>query len=69
MLLWSGGWILVCILTTAAVLFFKFRHIVDASTGSAGIGAVSFTINVFVLAILLGPPVVLIAVWLFARLF
>ena len=68
-LLLSGGWILVCILTTAAWLLLRVRHVFDASTGSGGIGAVSFGINALVLAIPLAPPVILIMAWLIAHRF
>ena len=67
-LLLCGGWILVCVLTTAAWLFIRFRNF-EASTGSGGIGAVSFGINILVLLIPLAPPVMLIVAWLIAHRF
>jgi hypothetical protein len=66
-LLLSGGWILVCVLATAAWLFFWFRNVFEVSTGSGGIGAVSFGINALVLAIPIAPPVILIVAWLIAH--
>jgi hypothetical protein len=68
-LLLSGVWILVCVLATAAWVLFQFRNAVDVSSGSAGIGAVSFGINVLLLVIPIGPPVILIGAWLVARWF
>ena len=67
-LLVSGAWILVCILAVVAWLFLQFRS-VQVTSGSAGIGAVSFRINVFLLLIPFAPPVVLIVAWLVARWF
>ena len=66
-LLLSVGWILLCVLTTAAWVFVRFRQVFDASTGSGGIGAVSFGINALVLAIPLAPPAILILAWLIAQ--
>ena len=68
-LLLSGGWILVCVLTTAAWLFVWFRNVVEVSAGSGGIGAVAFGINVLVLAIPLAPPAIWIVAWLIAHRF
>jgi hypothetical protein len=66
-LLVSGGWILLCVLLVAAWVFLQFRGVWDTSTGSGGIGAVSFGINDFMLLIPFGPPIVLILAWLVAR--
>lgn len=67
-LLVSGGWILLCVLLAVAWLAFQFRGLWAApSSGSGGIGAVSFGINAGMLAIPLGPPIVLILAWLLAR--
>jgi hypothetical protein len=67
-LLVSGGWILLCVLLPAVWIVLQFRGSWPASSsGSAGIGAVSFSINVFMLLIPLGPPIVLILAWLIAR--
>jgi hypothetical protein len=67
-LLVSGAWILVCILAAVAWLLFQFRS-VQVSSGTAGIGAISFSINVFLLLIPFAPPVVLIVAWFVARWF
>ena len=64
----SGAWILVCILAAVAWVLFQFRS-VEVSSGSVGIGAISFSINVFLLLIPFAPPVVLIVAWLVARSF
>ena len=64
----SGAWILVCIVAVAAWVLFQFRS-VQVTSGSAGIGAVSFSINVLLLLIPFAPPLVLIAAWLVARWF
>ena len=66
-LLVSGGWVLLCILTPLAWLLFQFRNVVDVSSGSASIGAVSFGFNALMLAIPIAPPVILIVAWLIAR--
>ena len=66
-LLLSVGWIVLCLLFVVAWFFFQFRGAFDGSTGSAGIGAVSFGINALVLAIPVAPPVILIVVWSLAR--
>ena len=66
-LLVSGGWVLLCLLTPLAWLLFQFSNAFDTSSGSAGIGAVSFGFNTLLLAIPIAPPVVLIVAWLAAR--
>jgi hypothetical protein len=63
----SGGWILLCLLTPLAWLLFQFSYVVDGSSGSGGVGFVSFGFNTLMLAIPFAPPVVLIVAWLFAR--
>jgi len=64
----SGGWILFCVLLAAAWLIFQSRGLWAASsTGSGGIGAVSVGVSAFALVIPLGPPILLILVWLVAR--
>jgi hypothetical protein len=67
-LLVSGAWILVCILAAGAWVLFQFRN-VEVSSGSGGIGAVSFGLNVLLLLVPIAPPVVLIVAWLVARWF
>jgi hypothetical protein len=62
----SAIWILLCILITVGWIAFQFRSVVSSS-GSAGIGAVSFGINLLLLLIPMGPPFLLIVAWLFAR--
>ena len=66
-LLVSGGWMLLCILTPLAWLLFQFNNAFDTSSGSGGVGAVSFGFNALMLAIPIAPPVILIVAWLIAR--
>jgi hypothetical protein len=66
-LLVSGGWILLCILTPLAWLLFQFNNAFDASSGSVGVGAVSFGFNTLMLAIPIVPPLIVIVAWLIAR--
>jgi hypothetical protein len=66
-LLVSGGWVLICILTPLAWLLFQFNNAFDVSSGSGGVGAVSFGFNALMLAIPIAPPVILIVAWLIAR--
>jgi hypothetical protein len=66
-LLVSGGWVLICILTPLAWLLFQFNNAFDVSSGSGGVGAVTFGFNVLMLAIPIVPPVILIVAWLIAR--
>lgn len=68
-LLVSVAWIVACILTTAVWLVFRLWSVVELSSGSAGIGAVSIGINVLLLAVPIAPPVILIFAWVIARLF
>jgi len=63
----AAGWIFVCVMVLVAWIFFQIRGAFDASSGSGGIGAVSFGFNVLVLAIPFVPPAVLIVAWLAAR--
>ena len=66
-LLVSGAWVVLCLLLVLAWFLFQFRGIFRASGGSGGIGAVSIGLNVLMLAIPLGPPIVLMLAWLLAR--
>jgi hypothetical protein len=66
-LLLGGSWVLVCVLATAGWVLFQFWDFFRASSGSGGIGAVSFGLNGLLLAILFVPPVALIVAWLIAR--
>jgi hypothetical protein len=66
-LLVSVAWILLCVLVAVAYLSFQFRELLGDSTGSVGIGAVAFDVNVLTLAIPLLPPIVLIVAWSIAR--
>jgi hypothetical protein len=66
-LLVSVAWILLCVLAAVAYVLFQFREFISASSGSAGIGATSFGVNVLTLAIPLLPPIVLIVAWSIAR--
>jgi len=64
----ASGWILLCILLIAAWMLFQFRGLwASSSAGSGGIGAVSFNVNMFMLLIPFGPPLVLFVAWLIAR--
>ena len=66
-LLVSISWVLLCVLIAAAWLLFRLGIFSAGSSGSGGIGAVSFGISELVLAIPVVPPVILIVVWLLAR--
>jgi hypothetical protein len=63
----AAGWVLLCVLAMVAWIVFQFRGAFDASSGSGGIGAVTFGFNVLVLAIPIVPPAILIVAWLAAR--
>ena len=65
----SAGWVAVCVVAAVAwaLVPASLEYHRTSGSGSGGVGAVSFGINVFVLAIPLGPPVLLIAAWLLAR--
>jgi hypothetical protein len=70
LLMVSGGWILVCLLAAVAWFLFQFRDLLTASSsGSGGIGAVSFGVSGLALLIPFGPPIALVAAWLIARAF
>jgi hypothetical protein len=66
-LLVSLGWIvLVPVIIAAWILLPAFFG--DSATGSGGIGAVSFGMNVLIAPLILfGPPAVLFAAWLLLR--
>ena len=66
-LLVSGAWILLCLLVVVAWVLFQLRGLLTASSGSAGIGAVSVGINGLILAIPVVPPIILNLAWLIAR--
>ena len=66
-LLVSGGWVLLCILTPLAWLLFQFNNAFDTSSGSGGVGVVFFGFNTLMLAIPIMPPLMLIVAWLIAR--
>ena len=68
-LLLSGGWVLLCVLTPLAWLLFQFNDAFDTSYGSGGVGIVFFGFNALMLAIPLVPPVIMIVAWLIARWF
>ena len=63
----AAGWIVVCVMALVAWIFFQIRGAFDASSGSGGIGAVTFGFNALMLAIPLVPPAILIVAWLAAR--
>jgi hypothetical protein len=69
-LLVSGAWILLCLFVAAAwaaSALFQLRGLFTASSGSAGIGAVSVGFSEATLAIPVVPPILLILAWLIAR--
>jgi len=51
----------------AAWALFQLRGLFTASSGSAGVGAVSVGFGDLILAIPVGPPILLILAWLIAR--
>jgi hypothetical protein len=62
-LLAASVWVLLDIAMVAAFIFLVLRR-QPPRTGSGGIGGVSVGINVLsVTAFLLGPPIVLVAIW------
>jgi hypothetical protein len=63
----SAGWVAVCVVAAVAWLLIPAWLAYNRSDGSGGVGAVSFGINVFMLAIPLAPPVLLVVAWLLAR--
>jgi len=65
--LMSAVWVLVCLLTAVAYVLYQFRGLFTSSSGSGGIGAVSFGFNLLTLAIPLLPPLALIAAWVVTR--
>jgi len=66
-LLVSGAWILCCLFVAAAWALFQLRGLFTASSGSAGVGAVSVGFSDLLLAIPVVPPILLILAWLIAR--
>jgi hypothetical protein len=66
-LLVSGAWILLCLFVAAAWVLFPVAWLFTASSGSAGIGAVSVGFSELVLAIPVVPPILLILARLIAR--
>jgi hypothetical protein len=68
-LLASAVWILLNVGLAAAYLAYlytQFRR-QSQSSGSGGIGAVSFGIGPFAVLVPFGPPIVLTVIWLFLR--
>jgi hypothetical protein len=66
-LLVSVAWILLTLALVTAFLFIQFYRL-SQSTGSAGIGVVSFGINTLLAPLVLfGPPIVLTVIWFFLR--
>lgn len=63
----SAAWVVACVLATLAWVLFPAWSAYNRSAGSGGIGAVSFGINVFMLAIPVGPPILLFVAWLMTR--
>jgi hypothetical protein len=66
-LLVSVAWILLTLALVAAFLFIQLYR-PSQSTGSGGIGAVSFGINALLAPLVLfGPPIGLTVIWFFLR--
>jgi hypothetical protein len=63
----SGGWVVACLLIAVAWVLIPAWSAYSRSSGSGGIGAVSFGVNLFTLAIPFGPPILLVAAWLIAQ--
>lgn len=59
---WVGLWMVIAVVWALVTLRGQM-----ASTGSAGIGAVSFSINALILAVVVLPPLALTVVWLIGR--
>ena len=57
----------MCLFAAAAYVLYQFRGLFVSSSGSGGIGLVSFGFNLLTLVIPLLPPVALIVAWLIAR--
>ena len=66
-LLLSGAWILLCLLTVAGWVLFQLRGLFIEDAGSPGVASASFGINELGLAIPVVPPIILIVMWIMAR--
>jgi hypothetical protein len=68
LLLVSVGWVVLIVALAAGFIYLQIRAAMEGS-GSGGIGAVSSGLGplIIVLAIVVGPPAVLITVWLVVR--
>ena len=67
-LLASSAWVFCWLLVATGWLVFQFVGVLTASSaGSGGVGAVTFGVNVLMLAVPLGPPVALMVAWLLLR--
>jgi hypothetical protein len=62
-----AGWIVLSLALIAFWIFVQIAWTANTGSGSAGIGAVSFGISELLLAIPVGPPIVLLLAWLIAR--
>lgn len=62
----SGAWFVMTIVIAACWLFVTF-WLQARSSGSGGIGAVSFGVNTLFLAIPVLPPILLAIAWLIVR--
>jgi hypothetical protein len=60
-------WVVLCVLLTALWLVVTIAGLLGTGSGSGGIGAVSIGLNALVLLIPVGPPIVLVALWLILR--
>lgn len=65
-LLTSVAWVCLTILAAVSLFVFQMWRSVAAS-GGGGIGAVSFGVNLLVLAVPFLPPILLLIVWLIVR--
>jgi hypothetical protein len=68
-LLMAAAWVVLCVVLTVAWVWFQVRRQlnVPSGTGSGGIGAVSFDINLAVVGLALLPATLLVVAWLMAR--
>ena len=68
-LLVAAGWILLCVLLSVTWIVLQLRGQLAASSGSAGIGAVSMGVSEILLWLVVLPPIVLVLTWLIVRRF
>lgn len=70
-LLMAASWIVLCVVLTVGWMWFQVRRQLSVSSGagSGGIGAVSFGINLPVIAVVILPVILLVVAWLISRWF